>query len=72
MLLTLQGDNTSTETVKLVFPEGYTVPDIIDRLSENDVCDKNALLSVIQTTNFDFYLTADLQAKESVPYRLEG
>lgn len=72
MLMNMKGNNTTNETVKLVFPEGYTVPDILKKLEENDVCKREALLSVIQSTNFDFTLTADLEAKESVPYRLEG
>ena len=72
MLITLQGDNATSETIQLTFPEGYTVPDIIDKLSENDVCNKEALISVIQTTNFDFKLTSELKQQDSVPYRLEG
>ena len=72
MLMTLKGTNITGETVTLTFPEGYTVPDIINKLSDNDVCDKTALLSVIQTTDFSFRLTSSLQAQESVPYRLEG
>ena len=48
MLLTLQGDTATSETVTLAFPEGLTVPEIVNKLSDNDVCDKAALLSVIQ------------------------
>ena len=72
MLMNMKGNNTTNETVKLTFPEGYTVPDILKKLEENDVCKRDALLSVIQTTNFDFPLTADLKAEEGIPYRLEG
>ncbi|MBQ9229441.1 MAG: endolytic transglycosylase MltG [Eubacterium sp.] len=73
MLMTMKGEQVTGETVTLMFPEGATVPDIIDKLSDNDVCDKTALLSVIETTDFNNYkLTKNLQAKESVPYRLEG
>lgn len=73
MLMTLKGDQITGETVTLMFPEGATVPDIIDKLADNDVCDKTALLSVIESTDFNNYkLTKNLQAQESVPYRLEG
>ena len=72
MLMTLKGNQITGETVTLMFPEGATVPEIIDKLDDNDVCDKSALLSVIQTTDFNFRLTNGLQAQESVPYRLEG
>ncbi len=72
MLQTLQGSSETAETVKLTFPEGYTVPDIVDRLAENEVCDKSALLTVIQSTEFSYSLASNLTAKEEVPYRLEG
>lgn len=72
MLLTLKGNTRSNETVTLTFPEGYTVPEIVNKLSENDVCDKSALLAVIQSTEYQLPLVADLKATDSVPYRLEG
>ena len=72
MLMTLQGDSSTSETVTLMFPEGTTVPEIIDKLVENDVCDRTALLSVINSTDFSYSLVSDLKAKEEVPYRLEG
>lgn len=72
MLQTLQGSSETAETVNLTFPEGYTVPDIVNKLSENEVCDKAALLSVIQSTDFSYSLVSNLEAKEEVPYRLEG
>ncbi len=72
MLQAMQGDATSAETVRLTFPEGYTVPEIVDKLVANEVCDKAALLSAIQTVNFSYSLVNSLQAEEKVPYRLEG
>ena len=72
MLIALKGVNTTGETITLTFPEGYSVPEIINKLSDNDVCDKQALLSVIQSTDFDYSLVSNLDAKDSVPYRLEG
>lgn len=72
MLQTLQGDSSTSETVTLMFPEGSTVPEIVDKLVENDVCDRTALLSVINSTEFSYSLVSDLKAKEEVPYRLEG
>lgn len=72
MLITLKGENTTGETVTLTFPEGYTIPEIVNKLSENDVCDKQALLSVIQSTDFSYSTVSDLKATDAVPYRLEG
>ncbi len=72
MLLTLQGNSSTDETVTLIFPEGFTVPEIVKRLVDNEVCDKASLLSVIETTEFSYSLVNDLKSKEEVPYRLEG
>ena len=72
MLQTLQGSSATSETVTLIFPEGMTVPEIVNKLTENDVCDKTALLSVIDSTEFTYSMVADLKANEHVPYRLEG
>lgn len=72
MLQTMQGNSTTAETVTLTFPEGYTVPEIVDRLVENEVCDRAPLLSVIETVDFTYSLVSSLEADENVPYRLEG
>ncbi|MBQ7203569.1 MAG: endolytic transglycosylase MltG [Eubacterium sp.] len=72
MLTALKGEQGTKETISLTFPEGYTVPDIINKLAENDVCDKNALVSAIQSTEFTYSTVADLKANETIPYRLEG
>lgn len=72
MLVTLKGTQTNSETVTLTFPEGLTIPEIVNKLSENDVCDKSALLSVIQTTDYQLSLVNGIKASDSVPYRLEG
>lgn len=72
MLQTLQGNSATAETVTITFPEGYTTADIVDKLVANEVCDKAALLSVIQTIDFSYSLVNDLQADEKIPYRLEG
>ena len=72
MLINMMGDPETSETVRITIPEGYTVADIIDKLVDNEVCDKAALLSVIESTNFTYSLVSNLEAKETVPYRLEG
>ena len=53
-----------------MFPEGTTVPEIVQKLADNEVCDKTALLSVIQSADFSYSLVSDLKASEQVPYRL--
>ncbi|MCM1114734.1 MAG: endolytic transglycosylase MltG [Clostridium sp.] len=72
MLQAMHGDTSTAETVTITIPEGYTTAEIVDRLVNNEVCDKAALLSVIQTINFSYSLVSDLESDEKIPYRLEG
>lgn len=72
MLINMMGEADTSETVRIMFPEGSTVPEIVDLLVENEVCDRASLLSVIESTDFTYSLVSDLQSKETVPYRLEG
>lgn len=72
MLQTMHGDSSTAETVTLTFPEGYSTAEIVDKLVANEVCDKAALLSAIETVDFNYDLVSDLESKETVPYRLEG
>ena len=72
MLVAFQGNNETAETVSLMFPEGTTVPEIVQKLADNEVCDKSALLSVIQSADFSYSLVNGLKSSEEVPYRLEG
>lgn len=73
MLIAMKGNSDTAETVPhLTFPEGYTVPEIVDLLVANEVCDKASLLSVMQSVEFSYSLVSNLQASEEVPYRLEG
>lgn len=72
MLINMMGDPETSETVRITIPEGYTTADIIDKLVDNEVCDRAALLSVIESTGYSYSLVSDLKSKETVPYRLEG
>lgn len=72
MLVMMKGEPEHDETVRLTFPEGYTTADIIDRLVANEVCDRTALLTVIESAEFSYSLVSDLKPNEKVPYRLEG
>ena len=72
MLTTLKGAPENTETIRLTFPEGYTTADIVNKLVDNEVCDRAALLAVIESTDYSYSLVSNLEASEEVPYRLEG
>ena len=36
MLVAFQGNNSTAETVTITFPEGYTVPEIVQKLADNE------------------------------------
>lgn len=72
MLVMMKGEPEHDETVRITIPEGKTTAYIVDKLVANEVCDRAALLSVIETSEFSYSLVADLKPNEKVPYRLEG
>ncbi len=72
MLVVMKGTADTSETVRITFPEGLTTAEIINKLVDNEICEKSALLSVIETTEFSYSLVSGRKSKESVPYRLEG
>lgn len=72
MLVVMKKVADTSETVRITFPEGLTTAEIVNRLADNEVCDKESLLSVIETTDFSYSLVSNLKSKETVPYRLEG
>lgn len=52
MLAKIRLPSTSTETITLTFPEGWTVDQIADKLELYEVCSKTALLQTIDKTDF--------------------
>lgn len=72
MLQAMHGNNITADTVRIPFPEGLSTAEIVEKLVNNEVCDKAALLSVIQTVDFSYSLVNNLEADEKIPYRLEG
>ncbi len=72
MLTAMKGSNDTSEVVRVTIPEGFTVPDIVDRLVNSEVCDRASLISVIESAEFTYSLVANLEEKETIPYRLEG
>lgn len=52
MLAKIRLPSTSTETVKLTFPEGWTVDQIAEKLETYEVCGKTAFLQTIEKIDF--------------------
>ena len=72
MLNSLKVNSQTEETVKLTFPEGWTVMQIINKLDENKVCSKEDLLQTIKETNFDTSLLKDIKNNDKRYQKLEG
>ena len=52
MLSKMSSSATSSETVTLTFPEGYTVDQILEKLETNKVCSANAMRQTMKQVDF--------------------
>ncbi len=52
MLSTMKTDFRNSETVKLTFPEGWTIQEIAEKLEANEVCTASSFISTVQTIDF--------------------
>ncbi len=74
MLATMQADVTLSETVKLTFPEGWTVDQIAEKLEANGVCTASSFLSTLEMVDFseEYEFVAAIDNKELRFRMLEG
>lgn len=72
MLTAMQEDRTSGETIRLSFPEGWTIPQIIEKLAANDVCPAEYLYDALAEVEFDYGFVSDVPNDGSRAYYLEG
>ena len=74
MLATMQADVTLSETVKLTFPEGWTVDQIAEKLEANKVCTASSFISTLEMVDFseEFDFVAAIDNKELRFRMLEG
>lgn len=69
----LQYQSKPSDIVKLTFPEGLTLDEIVDKLNANAVCDKKDLLEYLQTGDFSEYeLVSQIPDNPDRYYKLEG
>ncbi len=52
MLNTMKTNYKNAETVKLTFPEGWTIQEIAEKLESNEVCTASSFISTLQTVDF--------------------
>lgn len=72
LLVTLQGEVAEKEEVQLTFPEGFTIPEIIDKLVENQVCDRDALKAELEKATYTYSILNGFESNEQIPYKFEG
>ncbi|MEE1011697.1 MAG: endolytic transglycosylase MltG [Acutalibacteraceae bacterium] len=62
----------TADTVTLVFPEGWTIYQIINKISEFGVCSKDQLLASIEGTDFEYSFINEIPADSKRTFALEG
>lgn len=72
MLNEMREDQTSEETIRLSFPEGWTIPQIIKKLDENNVCPAEYLYSAIESVEFDYGFVGSIPSDGGRCFNLEG
>ncbi len=61
----------TADTIKLSFPEGWTIQQIFEKLEKNDVCESNKLYSTIRSNySYDFFTEIENDNKRYL--KLEG
>ncbi len=72
MLNEMLEDQSSDETIRLSFPEGWTIPQIIKKLDENNVCPAEYLYSALESVEFDYGFVSDIPSDGGRCISLEG
>ncbi len=62
----------TADTITLVFPEGWTIYQIFDKIAEFGVCSKDQLLASIDGTDFENDFIADIPQSTERTFALEG
>lgn len=71
MLKDMMQSPVSAETIKLSFPEGWTIQQIFEKLEKNDVCESSKLYSTVKSNySYDFFIEIEDDDKRYL--KLEG
>ena len=62
----------TADTITLVFPEGWTIYQIFNKISEFGVCTKDQLLASLEGTDFENEFIADIPQDADRTFKLEG
>jgi UPF0755 protein len=72
LLNEFKSTQTAAKTVKLVFPEGWTIYQIISKLAENNVSKSEYLYAALSETKFNYSFVSSIPDSEKRTQRLEG
>lgn len=62
----------AVDTINLVFPEGWTIYQMFDKIAEFGVCSKDQLLASIQGTDFEYSFIKEIPNNPNRTFALEG
>ncbi len=62
----------SADTVTLVFPEGWTIYQMIDKIAEFGVCSKEQLIKSLNEAAFDYDFVSKIENNSDRTFKLEG
>lgn len=62
----------SADTINLVFPEGWTIYQMFDKIAEFGVCSKDQLFASIHGTDFEYSFINDIPDNSDRTFKLEG
>ncbi len=72
MLNSMRENQTSDETIRLYFPEGWTIEQIVEKLDKNNVCPKEYIYTALREVDFENEFISDLPNDGSRYFDLEG
>ena len=72
MLTAMLADQTSDKTIRLSFPEGWTIPQIVAKLAENNVCPAEYIYDSLAEVEFEYDFINQIPESDDRCYALEG
>ncbi len=72
MLTEMLANQMSDKTIRLSFPEGWSLPQIIAKLDENNVCPAEYIYAALEEVEFDYGFINSIPEDGARCYALEG
>ncbi len=72
MLNAMRENQTSDETIRLYFPEGWTIQQIVEKLDKNKVCPKEYIYTALREVAFENKFIENIPTDSGRYFQLEG